>query len=124
MLALALFSWWYTTAWKDLGRRIGNRLDSTLDFFSVSLLARTLFDPFRQISAGAVRGSVDAQFRAWADRTFSRFFGAFLRTMFILVGLICCLFVLLFGIVQLVLWPLVPILPLIAAVGMAMGWTA
>jgi hypothetical protein len=123
MLALALFSWWYTTAWKDLGRGIGLRLDKTLDFFSVSLLMRTLFDPFRQISAGSVHGSVDAQFRAWADRTFSRFFGAFIRMMFVIIGLFGCLFVLLVGMVQIVLWPIIPLLPLIGILGMVMGWT-
>lgn len=122
MLALALFSWWYTTAWKDLGRRIGQRLDSALDFFSVSLLLRTLFDPFRQIAAGTVRGSVDAQFKAWADRTFSRFFGAFIRTMFVIIGLLCCFFVLLLGLVQMLLWPLIPLLPIISIIGLSMGW--
>ena len=40
MLALALFSWWYTTAWKALGRKIGQRVDTAMDFFSVSLLRR------------------------------------------------------------------------------------
>lgn len=122
MLALALFSWWYTTAWKDLGRRIGKRIDSTLDFFSVSLLMRTLFDPFRQIAAGTVRGSVDVQFRAWADRTFSRFFGAFIRTLFIIVGLVSCAFVMFIGFLQLIIWPLIPLLPIISIAGLVMGW--
>lgn len=122
MLALALFSWWYTTAWKALGRRIGQRVDTAMDFFSVSLLLRTLFDPFRQISAGQVRGSLDAQMRAWADRTFSRFFGAFIRILFILVGLLVAVFLMLFGLVQLVLWPLIPLLPLIGIMGFSLGW--
>lgn len=123
MLALALFSWWYTTAWKALGRRIGQRVDSAMDFFSVSLLLRTLFDPFRQISAGQVRGSLDAQMRAWADRTFSRFFGAFIRTIFILVGLLAAVFIMLLGLLQLVIWPLIPLLPAIGLIGFSMGLT-
>ena len=123
MLALALFSWWYTTAWKALGRKIGQRVDTAMDFFSVSLLLRTLFDPFRQISAGQVRGSIDAQARAWADRTFSRFFGAFIRTLFIMIGLLVAMFVMLLGLLQLVVWPLIPLLPIIGIVGFIMGWT-
>ena len=123
MLALALFSWWYTTAWKALGRKIGQRVDTAMDFFSVSLLLRTLFDPFRQISAGQVRGSIDAQARAWADRTFSRFFGAFIRTLFIMIGLLVAVFVMLLGLLQLVVWPLIPLLPIIGIVGFIMGWT-
>ena len=123
MLAIALFSWWYTTAWKDLARRIERRIQNTLDFFSVGLLLRTLFDPFRQIAAGRIKGSVDAQFRAWADRTFSRFFGAAIRSLFIVLGLISTMTMMLAVFVQLIVWPFIPLLPLIALLGMAMGWT-
>lgn len=106
-----------------MGRKIGQRVDTAMDFFSVSLLLRTLFDPFRQISAGQVRGSIDAQARAWADRTFSRFFGAFIRTLFIMIGLLVAVFVMLLGLLQLVVWPLIPLLPIIGIVGFIMGWT-
>lgn len=122
MLALALFSWWYTTAWKGVAARLTQRLDRTLSFFSVGLLLRTLFDPFRQIAAGQVRGGLDAKFRAWADRTFSRFVGAFMRTIFILIGIVLAIGVFIFGVVQIVLWPLVPLLPLIALAGITQGW--
>lgn len=123
MLALALFSWWYTTAWKGVASRLMQRLDHTLGFFSVGLLFRTLFDPFRQIAAGQVRGGIDAKFRAFADRTFSRFIGAFMRTLFILIGLVSALGIFVFGIVQMIVWPLIPLLPLIAVVGILQGWT-
>jgi hypothetical protein len=123
MLAIALFSWWYTTAWKDLARRIERRIGRTLDFFSVGLLFRTLFDPFRQIAASKVRGSVDAQLRAWADRTFSRFFGAAIRGLFIIIGLFSTALFMVIGFVQLIVWPFIPLLPLIAVLGMIMGWT-
>lgn len=122
MLAIALFSWWYTTAWKDLGGRIGRRIDRALDFFSVGLLMRTLFDPFRQIAAGKVRGSIDAQFRAWTDRTFSRFVGAAVRSLFIIIGTIVVFLVGIIGLVQLILWPLIPLLPLVGILGAVMGW--
>lgn len=122
MLAIALFSWWYTTAWKDLGRRIQRRIDHALDFFSVGLLIRTLFDPFRQIAAGKVRGSVDAQFHAWLDRTFSRFIGAAVRSIFIIIGTVSMVAIMLIGLVQLFIWPLVPLLPIVGILGMLMGW--
>lgn len=122
MLVIALFSWWYTTAWKNLAQQIQRRVDRCLDFFSVGILFRTLFDPFRQISAGAVRGSMDVKMRAWADRTFSRVFGAFVRTLFIILGLISSTFLMIFGFLQLVLWPVVPFLPLIGIASYALGW--
>lgn len=123
MLALALFSWWYTTAWKGVVSRLTMRLDRTLGFFSVGLLFRTLFDPFRQIAAAQVRGGLDVKMRAWMDRTFSRFIGAFMRSIFILLGILSALGVFVFGILQVLLWPLVPLLPLIALVGLLQGWT-
>lgn len=123
MLAIALFSWWYTTAWKDLARRIERRIQRTLDFFSVGLLLRTLFDPFRQIAAGKVKGSVDAQFRAWADRTFSRFFGAAIRSLFIVIGLVTTVLLMLVSFVQLIVWPCIPFLPVVAVLGVVMGWS-
>jgi len=122
MLALALFSWWYTTAWKNLAQQIERRVDRCLDFFSVGLLFRTLFDPFRQISAGSVRGSMDVKMRAWADRTFSRFFGAFVRSLFIVLGLLSSAALIIAGFVQLIVWPIVPFLPLIGIVEFALGW--
>jgi hypothetical protein len=122
MLAIALFSWWYTTAWVALGRRIERRLDQSLDFFSVGLLLRTLFDPFRQIAAVKGHGSLDVQMRAWADRTFSRFFGAFVRTLFIIIGVVVSAIIMIIGGVQMILWPCVPLLPVIAIVGYVMGW--
>ncbi|HJP96596.1 MAG TPA: hypothetical protein VJ843_04475 [Candidatus Saccharimonadales bacterium] len=122
MLALALFSWWYTTAWKNLAQQIERRVDRCLDFFSVGLLFRTLFDPFRQISAGSVRGSMDVKMRAFADRSFSRVFGAFVRTLFIVLGLLTSAVLIIVGFVQLILWPVVPFLPFIGLAGFALGW--
>lgn len=123
MLALALVSWWYTTGWMALGRRIEQRLRRTLGFFSVGLLARTLFNPFRQIAAVKGQGSMDAQLRAWVDRSFSRMIGAVMRSIFIVTGLLTSFFVLVIGTVQFLLWPLVPAMPLIAILGLAGGWT-
>ncbi len=123
MLLTALFSWWYTTGWTDIAHSIDRRFHGALNFFSVGLLARTLFDPYRQIAAVKGNGSMDAQLRAWADRSFSRMIGAVLRSIFIVTGLFSAVFVLLFGLFQMVMWPCIPLLPVIALLGMALGWS-
>lgn len=122
MLLVALFSWWYTTAWASLGRRIEQRLAKVLNFFSVGMLLQTLFAPFRQIAAGKTQGTMNDQMHAWADRTFSRFVGAFVRTIFIVIGLFTMIFVLIFGFIQMVLWPLIPLLPILGIIGYSAGW--
>jgi hypothetical protein len=124
MLAIALFTWWYTTAWVSLGHHIERRLNKTLDFFSVGILLRTLFDPFRQIAAVKGHGGdLDAQMRAWADRTFSRVVGAFMRSLFVLIGMVTAVVLFVIGGLQMIIWPCVPLLPIVAIIGFAMGWT-
>lgn len=123
MLPLALVSWWYTTAWKNLGRSIQRRIGRALDFFSVGLLLRTLFDPFRQIAAVKGRGNVNEQFHAWIDRSFSRFIGAFIRGTFVIVGSLVTFFISIVGLLQLIIWPLIPLTPLVALTGLMLGWT-
>ncbi len=123
MLAMALVSWWYTTAWMGLAQSVEQRLGRVLNFFSVGLLARTLFDPFRQIAAMHTQGaSLGVMMRAWADRLFSQCVGFVMRSIFIFLGMISTIFVMLFGVMQLLLWPCVPLLPLVAVLGLLLGW--
>lgn len=122
MIVLALFSWWYGQGWAGLARKVAERTDSVLGFFSVGTLFLTLFAPFRQISAGHVQGAPGMQMRAFFDRLFSRFFGAFLRGIMIVVGLVLALLSGLLGVVQLIIWPLIPLLPVAGIVLTGKGW--
>ncbi len=92
-----------------------------LEAFSVALLLRTLFDPFRQISAGQTGRTFDAQVRALGDRAFSRVFGAVIRSIFILVGLVGAALAGLVGVVMVIVWPFVPVLPFAGIALAALG---
>ena len=120
MLFVSFFSWWYGAGFTDLIGRIGRGLSKTTDQFSIPQLAVTLFSPFKQIDAGGFGGQVpiDVAFRRWADRTFSRFFGAFIRFFTILAGLFILAFLLVAGLVRLIIWMVIPLTPLI---GIALG---
>jgi len=122
MMIVALFSWWYGAGWGQRSRRVGVRIQLALEMFSVSLLLKTLFDPFRQISAGQVRGSFDMRMHALGDRLFSRVFGAVVRSLFICIGIVYALLTGLFGVVELALWPAIPLLPVIGLTLMLTGW--
>ncbi len=123
MMIVAMLSWWYAAGWVSAAKRAGRRVDAMLETFSVSLLLKTLFEPFRQISAGGTsRTSFDAQVRAFGDKLFSRVFGAFVRLLFIIIGSVAALFAGLFGIVELIVWPFVPLLPFIGITLTVMGW--
>lgn len=122
MIVLELFSWWYGAGWRGLTHRVMARVDHVLELFSVSILLRTLFSPFRQISAGQVQGPMNVQMRAFFERLFSRFFGAFLRSSLVVMGFISAVVAGLLGLLQLLLWPIVPLLPVAGLVATVTRW--
>lgn len=113
MVIFSLFSWWYTTGWFTLMQKCGARLQGTLRFFSVSQLLGSLFAPFRQISAGRVRGPLNVQLQAFGDRLFSRFMGAIVRLILIVIGMISMLVLAIACVVVIAVWPLMPVAPVI-----------
>lgn len=121
MIVFDMLVWWYTTAWLNLLRDVERRTIGVFEAFSVSLLARTLFSPFRQIDAGSVRGPIGVQVRAWFDRTFSRFFGAIVRSTMIVCGLIGTASMFCGGIVWAVVWLFIPLLPIVGLVIMVVA---
>jgi len=123
MIVADLLSWWYGTGWMRLVHGAAARIEGVMEFFSVKLLVGTLFDPFRQIDAGRVRGTPQEQLRAFGNRLFSRIVGFFIRSVTIICGVICAVIITLAGLVQLLVWPLLPALPLFGVVAMLAGWT-
>lgn len=116
------FSWWYGAGWAAQFNKLREQLASSYDYFSIGLLARTLFSPFRQISAGKVRGPIGVKLRAFVDRLISRIIGAFVRAILIVVGVMWMLVQVAVGVAALFLWAFVPFAPLIGFVLMLSGW--
>lgn len=108
------FSWWYGAGLRSALAGIGRRAQRPLDDFSVGLLLRTLFAPFRQIDAGGVRGSLDVQIKAWFGREFSRFFGAGLRTIMVATGLVGAALSAIISAIWFVVWLVLPLLPILS----------
>lgn len=123
MFIVGLLSWWYGAGWRQRTIIVRDRLASTIDYFSIDLLLKTLFAPYRQISAGRVDGPIGVKWRAFVDQLISRLIGAIMRTIVILVGFIVIVFFSVIGFMVLLLWGIVPLLPLLG-IGMTMiGWT-
>lgn len=122
MFIVGLLGWWYGPGWQQSARRVTERLAATADFFSIGLLLRTLFSPFRQISAGAVRGSLSVVLHAWLDKLISRLIGAMVRSAMIVTGVLALAFHGIIGGVLIVGWLFVPLVP-VAGVALALvGW--
>jgi hypothetical protein len=109
MFIVGLVSWWYGAGWRQRVSFASERLASVYDYFSVDLLLRTMFSPFRQISAGSVKGPIGVQLRAWFDQLISRTIGFFVRTMIIMVGSITLFLTACLQVVFIALWGIAPL---------------
>jgi len=123
MFIVGILGWWYGRGWGMRARMLRDKLMSTFDYFSIDLLLRTLFSPYRQISAGKVRGPLGVQMRAFADRLISRMIGGMIRLTMIIIGSVALALYAIFGVTLLVLWGVVPLLPLVGVVMVSAGWT-
>lgn len=123
MIFTDLLIWWYGPGWRAELQKVAVRTKGILEAFSVRLLAGSLFAPFKQIDAGRVRGPVQVQFRAWFDRTFSRVFGFFVRSLVIFTGCLAAFIVGIGSIVLSIVWLVVPILPILGLVLAVAGWS-
>lgn len=122
MLIVGLFSWWYGAGWLQRVIAVRDRFLSLYDYFSIDLLIRSLFSPFRQISAGQVQGPIGVQIRAFFDRLISRVIGAIVRLIIMTIGIVALILQLIVGLVQVLVWPLIPVLPILAIFFSTTGW--
>jgi len=114
--------WWYSTGWAYAWQRsVVQRLQWCESTFSMGNLVRTWFAPFKQTYAGGVKGSLGAHFRAAIDSLISRVIGFLVRSILLLAGAICGLFVLVTGLLFMLAWPLIPLLPVISLVLIVAG---
>jgi len=122
MFLANILYWWYGGGLFSRFSIIKDKLASSADFFSINILASTLFSPYRQISAGNVTGSLGVQMQAFFDRLLSRFIGATIRIFMMIIGLIVMFSQILFGFIMLIFWLIVPLLPFMGLIIMAIGW--
>lgn len=109
MLALELLRWWYGPGWRKLILRLTRLAESTTETFSVSMLMRTLFAPWRQVVSTGDRSFIES-LKAGLDNLVSRFVGFGVRmTVIFTTGLVLALITFV-GIILAILWPLLPLL--------------
>lgn len=118
---MGLLEWWYGAGLVRQLRSYQQAIIGAYDYFSIDLLVRSWFAPFRQIAAGGVRGSLAMQWRAFVDRTVSRFIGAFMRTVLIVIGLIAIAITGVGCVLLTILWLAAPFLPVVGAVLAVVG---
>lgn len=125
MAIAEMFVWWYSGGWKAFIAKSRTALSHVIDFFSMSDLIRTLFKPFRQISAESASSSssMDLKFRMFLDRLISRCIGFVSRLILLVTGSIIILLGGILSIILIILWPFIPLLPIAGIALSVMGVT-
>lgn len=116
MLIVEFFTWWYGRGFIELFKRFGGLLNSVWQRFSVSILLKTLFAPWRRITTEGGR-SMQEQSRALLDNIISRLVGFTIRFFVIIAALVTTLLLLVVGIVVIIGWPLAPPLVVLSLIG-------
>ena len=105
---LDLVGWWYGSGWTGILNSTRRRLGGLAEMFSITILLRTLFAPWRRIITypGA---SIDARLRALGDNFISRCIGFTVRFFVLLAAAISFLVLCVIGALEAILWPLLPL---------------
>lgn len=108
MLALEFLTWWYSRGWLLMARNGQRRLVRTSHLFSLPILIRTLFAPWRRIMTYPGAG-MQAHIRAATDNLVSRVVGFVVRILVLIAAglILSCMLVL--AVVELIVWPLIPL---------------
>ena len=125
MAITEMFFWWYSRGWRIFITKTHAFLSSVTDFFSMDSLIRTLFKPYRQISAASASStaSLDIKFHMFIDRLVSRFIGFISRLVLLLAGTFIIIIGSIFSLVFIILWPLIPLLPIVGIILSTTGLT-
>ena len=125
MAITEMFFWWYISGWNVFIKKVRNWFSSVADFFSMDSLIRTLFKPYRQISAETTSdsGSLDLKLHMFLDRLISRIVGFFSRLILLITGTILISIIGIASLVLIVLWPILPLLPVVGIILTIIGLT-
>lgn len=110
MLGAYWLSWWYSAGWIDIGRKLKSELASLWSSFSVGLLFKTLFQPWRQVvSYGSAGANIGERFQAVIANFVSRIVGLVMRLFTLLAALVVTVLFAAIGFILLLAWPLLPL---------------
>lgn len=111
MLFVAFVGWWYGEGWVNTVRRSRYYLLSLSQNFSVLILLKTLFAPWKQLDAFSQPNmSLNDKFRQSVDRFVSRFVGFMVRSLTLLSAAVTLTLLLIARVVWIILWPCLPLL--------------
>ncbi|MEX0881307.1 MAG: hypothetical protein WEC17_00085 [Candidatus Saccharimonadales bacterium] len=102
------FKWWYGYGWLEAWNGVPRSVKKVSLEFSIPVLLRNLFSPWKQIISIPGR-SIDERFRAALDNLISRTIGFFVRFLTLITAVVAISASAVFGLIAALAWPLLPI---------------
>jgi hypothetical protein len=115
MLFLEFFKWWYGVGWQKAIRGAFGLIKKVELSFSISVLLKTLFAPWKRIITPPGRALED-KLSAMLDNLVSRTVGFFVRIFSLITAVILMAAATIVGISIAVCWPLIPFLIVLSAI--------
>lgn len=116
MLLVSMFQWWYSDGIVKQVNGVKTWLSKINDQFSIPLLLKTMFQPFRQISANESGLALEDRMRAWLDKLVSRLVGAFIRFFVMIAGVMVMIVAAIVSVFRLIIWILLPFMPILGVI--------
>lgn len=108
-LAPAYFKWHYTSAFRSILFIWMDLLWFVYNFFSVPMILRTFFSPWKRLGEEPRSGFHPQEFfEALVVNTMMRIVGVIIRTFFLTFAIMALVVTLLGGMATLILWPVLP----------------
>jgi hypothetical protein len=107
MLALEFFTWWYGQGWSLLAQNAKHRIVRTSHLFSLPILIRTLFAPWKRITSQPGAG-LEAHVHAATDNLVSRCIGFVVRIFVLFAAIVILIIIAVIAVFQIIAWPLLP----------------
>lgn len=104
------FSWHFSEMPKEIVRIWKTFLRFNLEYFSIKLLIKTLFYPWRRYEVSYGRGfDIKRFFESFFSNLIFRILGAIVRTILIFIGLLLQIFIIFIGVIIFILWLFLPL---------------
>jgi ABC-type multidrug transport system fused ATPase/permease subunit len=108
LMLIELLKWWYGAGWLDAWRGVGRSTKKVEHSFSIPVLTKNLFAPWKQITTRPGK-ALDERLRAMADNLVSRTVGFIVRMFTLAIAAAVIIFNLTWRLAVTVAWPLVPL---------------
>lgn len=110
MIALDYFVWWYSSGFLRLLKYLKAFIIILADNFSVRILVRTFFQPWKRDVTSTKGLSLDRRLRVWGWNLISRGFGMVIKGFTFLIFLIIFLSLIIIEFIAIIIWLAYPLL--------------